>query len=71
MATYSNAEIADTWDSLSAMGNLFRIIAIAVSNEHGFTYPEGDDSRVCAYLNDIRNLPHDFEPGRSARKSIE
>ena len=58
-ATYSDANFERNWESLFAMGRLFRRIAKAVASAHGFDYPQGDDERVSAYLLRIKNLPRD------------
>lgn len=57
--TYAGAGYEETWDALLAMGDLFRIIAIAVAEHCGFEYPFGDDKRVSAHLKHVRLLPKD------------
>lgn len=59
LCTYSDAGYEHTWDALMAMGELFRRIAIQVADHFGFTYPHGDDQRVTAHLEHVRNLPQD------------
>jgi len=58
-ATYSDAKFEHIWDSLFAMGRLFRRIARVVASAYAFEYPQGDDDRVSAYLLKIKNLPGD------------
>ncbi len=41
------------------MGKLFRKIAISVSKEHGYTYPENEDIKVTLFIKRIRILPDD------------
>lgn len=59
LKTYAGAGYEETWDALLAMGDLFRIIAIAVAEHCGFEYPFGDDKRVSAHLKHVRLLPKD------------
>ena len=59
LCTYSDAGYEHTWDALMAMGELFRRIATQVADHFGFTYPHGDDQRVTAHLEHVRNLPQD------------
>jgi aminoglycoside 6-adenylyltransferase len=55
--TYSDGDIERTWESLFAMGDLFRELAQHVAEKAGFAYPGQDDQRVNAYLRHIRSLP--------------
>ena len=55
--TYSDADTEHTWQSLFAMGELFRRVAIPVSQHFGFTYPQQDDERVSAHLRHVHALP--------------
>jgi len=57
--TYSDSKFEHIWDSLFAMGRLFRRIARVVASAYAFEYPQGDDDRVSAYLLRIQNLPGD------------
>ncbi len=59
LATYADADIEQTWQALFAMGKLFRLSAHSVADHFGYTYPEGDDSRVSAHLRHVRALPSD------------
>ncbi len=56
-ATYADADFERNWQSLFAMGRLFRRVARQVASAYEFEYPQGDDDRVSAYLARIRNLP--------------
>jgi aminoglycoside 6-adenylyltransferase len=58
-STYADAEFANIWDSLLAMGRLFRTTGRVVAAEHGFVYPEGEDAEVTAYLGRIRRSSND------------
>jgi aminoglycoside 6-adenylyltransferase len=57
--TYADASYEDTWEALSAAGDLFRITAVQVAAHFGFDYPHGDDERVSAHLRHVRSLPGD------------
>jgi len=57
--TYADADDEHTWDALLAMGDLFRTVATVVGNHFGYIYPLGDDKRVSAHLETVRNLPFD------------
>jgi len=59
LSTYSDADYEHNWEALLAMGELFRRIAIPVSQHFGFSYPHGEDQRVSAHLHHIRHLPRD------------
>jgi aminoglycoside 6-adenylyltransferase len=58
-STYADAQPEHIWDSLSAMGDLFRQTADYVAKHFGFSYPEQDDRNVTNYLHHIRKLPRD------------
>ena len=58
-STYADAEFANIWDSLLAMGRLFRTTGRAVAAEHGFVYPEREDAEVTAYLGRIQRSSND------------
>jgi aminoglycoside 6-adenylyltransferase len=55
--TYSETDYAATWEALYTMCKLFRITATHVAEHFGFEYPNGDDEKVSAYLQDVRFLP--------------
>jgi len=57
--TYSGALAEDIWESLFAMGDLFRRISRVVAKTFGLNYPEGDDRSVSSYIRRIRTLPRD------------
>jgi aminoglycoside 6-adenylyltransferase len=57
LKTYSDAGYDNTWESLFAMCDLFRITALHVAEHFGFDYPHGDDELVSAHLRHVRLLP--------------
>lgn len=57
--TWSDATLEKIWDSLEAMAQLFRQVALQVAIRCDFEYPQQDDERVSAYLKHIRQLPPD------------
>jgi len=57
--TYAGSSSDEIWDSLFAMGDLFRQTARCVADQLGFDYPEQDDRNVTTYLQRIRALPSD------------
>lgn len=57
--TYADAQPEHIWDSLFAVGDLFRQIGRCVAEHFGFNYPEQDDRNVTSYLQHIRRLPRD------------
>ena len=58
-STYADAQPEHIWDSLFAMGDLFRHTSQYVAKHFGFNYPERDDRNVTDFLRHIRNLPQD------------
>ena len=56
LRSYSDADYGRTWEALLAMGELFRIVGVAIANAYGYAYPYWDDERVTAYLHHIRSL---------------
>ena len=58
-STFSNAEFENIWQSLFAMGRLFRKAAEFVAAAHGYNYPEQDDARVSGYISHTWRLPQD------------
>lgn len=60
-ATYAGADLDATWEALFNMDVLFRLAAHSVAKEFGFTYPQGDDERVSAFIRVIRQLPPDAQ----------
>jgi aminoglycoside 6-adenylyltransferase len=59
--TYADWEQEHIWDSLLAMGDLFRQTARCVAKHFAFRYPEQEDRNVTAYLQHIRKLPRDAQ----------
>lgn len=59
--TYADGDYGHIWDSLFAMGELFRIVARLVGAHFGYEYPESDDARVTAHLRHVRALPKDVK----------
>lgn len=57
--TYADASYDKTWGSLFTMCNLFRTVALHVSDHFGFEYPHMDDMNVSAHLHHVRELPRD------------
>ncbi|MDF2963695.1 MAG: aminoglycoside adenylyltransferase [Paenibacillus sp.] len=57
--TFSDAEYENIWRSLFVMCDLFREIALEVSNYYGYVYPMKDDRRVTDYLHHVKVLPQD------------
>lgn len=57
--TYADADFKHIWESLFAMGSLFRRLAREVASKFGFEYPQGDDDRVSAHLRHVKELPQD------------
>ncbi len=55
--TYSNSDYETTWEALSTMCNLFRIVALRIAEHFGFKYAYGDDEKVSAHLHHVRLLP--------------
>jgi len=60
-STYADSRSEHIWESLLAMGNLFRQTARYVAKHFGFDYPEQDDKNVTSYLHHIRSLPRNAE----------
>jgi aminoglycoside 6-adenylyltransferase len=59
--TYSGAETEHIWESLLAMGELFRRVGRQVADHFHYSYPDEEDAKVTAYIRHIRNLPKDAE----------
>lgn len=57
--TCADASYERTWDALLMMCDLFRRVAIPISEHYGFEYPFDDDRRVTAHLEHVRRLPPD------------
>jgi aminoglycoside 6-adenylyltransferase len=61
LKTYSDASVENSWQSLFAMGDLFRIIAQTVAKAFGFVYHQQEDANVSAYIRKIKALPPDAQ----------
>ena len=59
--TYTDSQPEHIWESLFAMGTLFRQAGRSVADHFGFSYPEQDDKNVTSYLQRIRKLPQNAE----------
>jgi aminoglycoside 6-adenylyltransferase len=59
LKTYSDASYESTWDALLATCDLFRRLAIPITEHFGFEYPSEDDRRVSAHLEYVRTLPRE------------
>jgi len=57
--TYADSHSEHIWESIFAMGDLFRQLGEFVANHFGFHYPSRDDKNVTTYLRHIRQLPQD------------
>jgi aminoglycoside 6-adenylyltransferase len=60
-STYADAQPEHIWESLFAMGDLFRRTGQYVAEHFGFNYPEQEDQNVTKYLRDIKKLPKNVE----------
>jgi aminoglycoside 6-adenylyltransferase len=61
LASYSDADIENTWDALEAACRLFRTAARSVAGHFGYAYPHHDDENVTAHLQHVRRLPKDAQ----------
>ena len=61
LKTYADAGYENTWDALFATCDLFRRVAILITEHYGFMYPMEDDQKVTAFLKHIRSLPRDAQ----------
>jgi aminoglycoside 6-adenylyltransferase len=59
--TYAPASYEESWQALFTMGELFRIVALAVATAFDFDYPADDDRRVSAHLRHVQALPPDAQ----------
>ncbi len=50
LQTYADGSYEHTWQALTAMGRLFRTVALEVAAHFAFDYPQGDDERVSAFF---------------------
>ncbi|MBO8171936.1 MAG: aminoglycoside 6-adenylyltransferase [Bacillaceae bacterium] len=61
VATYTNADFKNIWQSLFKMCELFRYFAVHVADHLDFEYPYNDDQNVMGYLRHIKDLPADSD----------
>jgi aminoglycoside 6-adenylyltransferase len=61
LETYADAGYENSWESLFAMCDLFRRVAISIADHFGFVYPHADDRNVSAHLEHVRHLPRDAQ----------
>lgn len=54
--SFAGASIVDNWDALACTLALFRHVAIEVGAQLGYAYPDDLHQRVCAYVEQIRQL---------------
>ena len=57
--TYTDARFESTWESIFAMGDLFRTTGKYVADTYGFGYSDETDRRVTKHLRHVRQLPRD------------
>lgn len=55
LTTYTDADYKNTWRGHQQMCILFRNTAHHVADHFQFTYPHQSDTRVSAYLSNIKN----------------
>ncbi len=56
-ASYAGSDFPQTWEALFSMDDLFRICGRAVGAHFGYSYPQGEDERVSAFIRQVKNLP--------------
>lgn len=61
LKTYPDAEREHIWKALFVMCDLFRQISHKVAEHFQFVYPQEDDNRVSAYLQQVHSLPDDAQ----------
>ncbi len=54
--TFVGADMEDNWNALFRAAELFRTVAIVVSQHLGYDYPHSLDERMMTYLNGVRSL---------------
>jgi aminoglycoside 6-adenylyltransferase len=57
VSTWVSLDFEETWAALDRVIALFRQVASDVGNALGYTYPQGVDDQVSAYLEAIREMP--------------
>lgn len=60
--TYVGANIADNWEALARTIALFRQVAVEVGAHLGYVYPDEVHERVCAYVEQIKQLGRPVVP---------
>ncbi len=58
-STYPDREHEKFWDAVFAACELFRLLALEVAEDGGFTYNMRDDENMLSYLRQVRDLPYD------------
>jgi aminoglycoside 6-adenylyltransferase len=53
---YAGASIANNWEALEHTMALFRRVAVEVGAHLGYAYPDELHQRVCAYVEQIKQL---------------
>lgn len=59
LATYVPADWENNWRCVYTTIGLFRKLARAVADRHGYEYPIGEDTNVTAFLKHVEQLPPD------------
>lgn len=54
--TYAGARLADNWNALAHTMDLFRQVAVEVGTHLGYAYPDDLHQRVCAYIDQIKQM---------------
>jgi aminoglycoside 6-adenylyltransferase len=62
-STYVGAGIDDNWEALFRTMTLFRLVAMEVADDLGYTYPVDLDRRVTNYVRTMRDVGHSADPG--------
>jgi aminoglycoside 6-adenylyltransferase len=60
--TYVGARVADNWEALAHTLELFRQLAVEVGEHLGYAYPDDLHQRVCAYVDQIKQLERPVTP---------
>jgi len=59
LATYSSADLEETWNAVFDMCRFFEEVAIFVANELGYTYNLTEGQNSFGFLQHVRQLPKD------------
>jgi aminoglycoside 6-adenylyltransferase len=62
-ATYSGAGLEENWETLDRMIVLMRTVALEVGQCLGYVYPEEIEQRARVYIEQVKNMPRDTQPG--------